>query len=297
MTAHLRQRALRKGAVGRGGVARRECGRHGFIQPGDRRSPFSPRANVAIPGVLVTFSWSWLTSTDPLDAYSAIVVGVADTLTPRVAALRIRGRRGESAGSAVVLSSEGHLVTNAHVVGDAAVRRGRLRRRHDREVRRRRRRPAVRPGRRTNRPGGAEPAGVRRCRLVAGRLTRGGGREPARSGRQRHRRRGLRAGPVDAGARANHRTAHRGRDPDRRLAQPRQLGRSAGRRPGSRGRHQHGRRRHRAGAGRADQRHDQPDHLPAAARRSRTSRVPRPGEQPRSPAAAPGRPGPASRPR
>ena len=41
------------------------------------------------------------------------------TLDPRVAALRIRGRRGESAGSAVVLSDEGHLVTNAHVVGDA----------------------------------------------------------------------------------------------------------------------------------------------------------------------------------
>ncbi len=56
---------------------------------------------------------------ESLDAYSAIVVGVADALTPRVAALRIRGRRGESAGSAVVLSREGHLVTNAHVVGDA----------------------------------------------------------------------------------------------------------------------------------------------------------------------------------
>jgi S1-C subfamily serine protease len=56
---------------------------------------------------------------EPLDAYSAIVVGVADALTPRVAAVRIRGRRGESAGSAVVLSAEGHLVTNAHVVGEA----------------------------------------------------------------------------------------------------------------------------------------------------------------------------------
>jgi S1-C subfamily serine protease len=56
---------------------------------------------------------------EPLDAYSAIVVGVAEALTPRVAALRIRGSRGESAGSAVVLSSEGHLITNAHVVGGA----------------------------------------------------------------------------------------------------------------------------------------------------------------------------------
>src|SRR4029078_10953471 len=57
---------------------------------------------------------------EPLDAYSAIVVGVADNLTPRVASLRIRGRRRESAGSAVVLSDEGHLITNAHVVASAS---------------------------------------------------------------------------------------------------------------------------------------------------------------------------------
>ncbi len=56
---------------------------------------------------------------DALDAYSTIVTGVAAQLTPRVAALRVRGRRGESAGSAVVLTKEGHLLTNAHVVGDA----------------------------------------------------------------------------------------------------------------------------------------------------------------------------------
>jgi S1-C subfamily serine protease len=54
----------------------------------------------------------------PLDAYSAVVVGVADALTPRVAALHVRTARGESAGSGVVLTAEGHLVTNAHVVGD-----------------------------------------------------------------------------------------------------------------------------------------------------------------------------------
>jgi S1-C subfamily serine protease len=36
-----------------------------------------------------------------------------------VAALRTRSGRGESAGSGVVLSGEGHLVTNAHVVGEA----------------------------------------------------------------------------------------------------------------------------------------------------------------------------------
>ena len=63
--------------------------------------------------------------TDPaesgaLDAYSAVVTSVAARLTPRVAAVRTRSRRGESAGSAVVLTGEGHLLTNAHVVGEAA---------------------------------------------------------------------------------------------------------------------------------------------------------------------------------
>jgi S1-C subfamily serine protease len=57
---------------------------------------------------------------EPLDAYTAVVAAVARQLTPRVAALRLRGRRGESQGSAVVLSSDGHLVTNAHVVGSSS---------------------------------------------------------------------------------------------------------------------------------------------------------------------------------
>ncbi|HEU4515182.1 MAG TPA: trypsin-like peptidase domain-containing protein [Nocardioidaceae bacterium] len=61
---------------------------------------------------------------EALDAYSSIVTRVAEALTPRVAALRFRSTRGrwggESAGSAVVLTEQGHLVTNAHVVGDAA---------------------------------------------------------------------------------------------------------------------------------------------------------------------------------
>ncbi|HUS22934.1 MAG TPA: trypsin-like peptidase domain-containing protein, partial [Aeromicrobium sp.] len=54
---------------------------------------------------------------DAQDAYSAIVTAVAAQLTPRVAALRMQSRRGESAGSGVVLTGEGHLITNAHVVG------------------------------------------------------------------------------------------------------------------------------------------------------------------------------------
>jgi S1-C subfamily serine protease len=56
-----------------------------------------------------------------LDAYSRVVSGVADLLISRVASLRVRpqgGRGGESSGSAVVLTGDGHLLTNAHVVGD-----------------------------------------------------------------------------------------------------------------------------------------------------------------------------------
>jgi S1-C subfamily serine protease len=58
-----------------------------------------------------------------LDAYSRLVVSVAERLTPRVAAVRVRrrseGRTGEAAGSAVVLTGDGHLLTNAHVVDGA----------------------------------------------------------------------------------------------------------------------------------------------------------------------------------
>jgi S1-C subfamily serine protease len=61
------------------------------------------------------------TDHDALDAYSQVVSGVAEMLLPRVAAIRVRrtGRTGEASGSAVVLTGEGHLLTNAHVVGNA----------------------------------------------------------------------------------------------------------------------------------------------------------------------------------
>jgi len=63
---------------------------------------------------------------DALDAYSRIVVGVAERLTPRVASLRVprgggRGSGpGEALGSAVVYTGDGFLLTNAHVVGRAS---------------------------------------------------------------------------------------------------------------------------------------------------------------------------------
>jgi S1-C subfamily serine protease len=64
----------------------------------------------------------------PLDAYSQLVAGVAAHLTGKVASLRVPQSRsggpgprrgGESLGSGVVFTSDGFLLTNAHVVGKA----------------------------------------------------------------------------------------------------------------------------------------------------------------------------------
>src|SRR3954471_11104210 len=56
---------------------------------------------------------------DALDAYSAVVTRVAAELTPRVAALRVDAgmRGGGGAGSGVVFTEDGYVLTNAHVVG------------------------------------------------------------------------------------------------------------------------------------------------------------------------------------
>ncbi len=60
----------------------------------------------------------------PLDAYSEVVVSVAEELTPRVAAVQVAHRRADGhfaagAGSAVVFTDDGFLLTNAHVVGNS----------------------------------------------------------------------------------------------------------------------------------------------------------------------------------
>jgi S1-C subfamily serine protease len=54
-----------------------------------------------------------------LDAYSAIVVGVAERVVPSVVALQVSARGRPGAGSAVVLASDGILLTSAHVVAAA----------------------------------------------------------------------------------------------------------------------------------------------------------------------------------
>ena len=60
-----------------------------------------------------------MTDDDVLDAYSATVVRVAETVLPSVASLRVRTRRGQGAGSASVLTDDGFLLTSAHVVEGA----------------------------------------------------------------------------------------------------------------------------------------------------------------------------------
>src|SRR5947209_19890467 len=63
-----------------------------------------------------------VTEQEALDAYSTIVTSVAQKVLPSVASLRVRrsSRSFEGgAGSGVVITSDGFLVTSAHVVAQA----------------------------------------------------------------------------------------------------------------------------------------------------------------------------------
>jgi serine protease Do len=62
---------------------------------------------------------------EALDAYSRVVSSVAEKLTPSVATLRVRrrgrsGRGMEGAGSGVVITPDGYMLTSAHVVASAS---------------------------------------------------------------------------------------------------------------------------------------------------------------------------------
>ncbi|HVM66669.1 MAG TPA: trypsin-like peptidase domain-containing protein [Acidimicrobiales bacterium] len=63
---------------------------------------------------------------EALDAYSAIVVAVADRVCPAVAALRVGGGAREGAGSGVVVTPDGYLLTSAHVVAGGVAGRAAL---------------------------------------------------------------------------------------------------------------------------------------------------------------------------
>jgi S1-C subfamily serine protease len=53
---------------------------------------------------------------DALDAYSAVVTAVAQSVLPSVASISVRSRRGNGGGSASVITPDGYLLTSAHVV-------------------------------------------------------------------------------------------------------------------------------------------------------------------------------------
>jgi S1-C subfamily serine protease len=53
---------------------------------------------------------------DALDAYSAVVTAVAQSVLPSVASVAVRSRRGNGGGSASVITPDGYLLTSAHVV-------------------------------------------------------------------------------------------------------------------------------------------------------------------------------------
>ena len=63
----------------------------------------------------------------PLDSYSETVMRVAETVTPHVAAIEMTGNRRNGrfrvgAGSAVLFTGDGYLLTNSHVVAGTRAR-------------------------------------------------------------------------------------------------------------------------------------------------------------------------------
>src|ERR1700685_4161574 len=83
---------------------------------------------------------------EPLDAYSTIVAGVAESLTSKVASVRVPKRGGESLGSAVVFTAGGVLLAKAPGGGPCIRRHGGVLRWDDDAVPGRGGGPAVGPG-------------------------------------------------------------------------------------------------------------------------------------------------------
>jgi S1-C subfamily serine protease len=89
---------------------------HHFISNGfESTDPNTPNPPVPLPS-----------EAEALDAFSRVVVTVAEMLRPAVVNLRVGRGRAEGGGSGVLFAPDGFLLTNQHVVGDSEKVRVRL---------------------------------------------------------------------------------------------------------------------------------------------------------------------------
>ena len=193
------------------------------------------------------------------------------------------------AGSGVVLTPDGFVLTSAHVIAGRG-RQGRAAFVDGREfsLRDRRPRPPVRPRGGAHRSARPRARDARRRRAPARRPAGRGDRQPARLRRIRDGGCGVGARPLAAGACGQHDAHHRQRDPDRRGAQPGQLRRRARQRAGRGRRREHRGRRHRPRARGPDQLGDPRHRRGADVGGPRAARLSR--HRGRPPAAAAARP-------
>ena len=164
------------------------------------------------------------------------------------AATRARAACPPGAGSGVVLTPDGFLLTSAHVVAGRDARRAApLRRRPRVQLRRSSARDPLSDLAVLRADGDGPRAGDARRRRARCASASSWSRSATRNGFAGSVTAGVVSGarPLAARARGPRGADHRQRDPDRRRAQPRQLRRRAGRRPRAGRRRQHGGRRRR----------------------------------------------------